>query len=71
METHREDFRMRSGVFFLRQFRALMVIAAILLGIAVMWQRESGIRREKLGLDMAPGIDEPGPVKEVLMRLRA
>ena len=39
-----------------------MVIAAILLGIAVMWQRESGIRREKLGLDMAPGIDEPGPV---------
>lgn len=41
-----------------------MVIAVILLGIAVIWQRESGTRREELGLDMAPGIDEPGPVKE-------
>ena len=41
-----------------------MVIAVALLGIVVVWQWESGIKKEELGLDMAPGIDESGPAKE-------
>ncbi len=48
----------------MRRFCALMVIAVALLGIVVVWQWESGIKKEELGLDMAPGIDESGPAKE-------
>ncbi|NLB73780.1 MAG: L,D-transpeptidase family protein [Firmicutes bacterium] len=48
----------------MHRFCALMVIAVVILGTAVMWQWESGIKKKELGLHTAPEIDEPGPVKE-------
>lgn len=48
----------------MRRAHALLVIAIALLGIVVIRQWESKIQQHRLGLDMVPGIDESGQVKE-------
>ena len=48
----------------MRRLYALMAITFALLGMTVMWQWESGIKKKELGLHISPGIDEPGPVRE-------
>lgn len=48
----------------MHRFRALSVVVIVILGLLIMWQLQTGIKKEELGLGMVPEAPESGPEKE-------